>query len=503
MSRDLIPAFRKGAIIKGTALEQVRMAATQPHGGNGAFVDGTGTYQRPMTRRERGIWFKPNTDVPAFGVMYVTKLDDTQGELVLETRETDSLALGEIIAINGPEDVGNGVYGKCHLAGDMPVRALVHSTSNTLVNGDACGPLPNSNGSFGVSKGLPGLVAFDVKEVEGEDDVVWVRQCKPHPTSSLRVTVPTSGTRTFPKYGVMPLEGFDLHAQFYTTLTGAEFYNYGDMGKYLGFGINAGDEVSVLDSESLKMAHCEFAYDRPALCLAAEPFTSSSAGDDDFVSYGLVPKAAELQLVDDYTLYPFLPGFRSLCHTIRLTTGEKKVILAMQDRTGPWWAKAKYDYTPSPGDYEDGGTEIECWPCGQPNYASSSYLSGTGTLVYDGVSLSPEIIIKVQVPYNRHGYPNIFEDNVFAYTINHWLNDLAPTGAYCPTLITDSLNYDDPLGTIKFWKGLTPPQGWEVILSTSPGDFLRFTDGSGTFGTSGAAYNWSGVGAIELIERTQ
>lgn len=172
-SRDLIPRFAKGKIIKATALEQLRIAATQQVGGNGAFVDSTGTYQRRQTQRERGIWFKPDTDVPAHGVMYSTGIDSTQGELVIETKKPDGLALGEIILINGPEDVDSGVYGKCHMAGDVPVKALVNS-SETLAAGDVCGP---KSSQWDLYEEYPGLIAFDV---EDSNDLAWVQSYKHH-----------------------------------------------------------------------------------------------------------------------------------------------------------------------------------------------------------------------------------------------------------------------------------------------------------------------------------
>ena len=127
MARDLIPEFRKGKVITADSLNRLRIDATQQQAGRGLFVTGSGAYDRPMNRRPRGVWFKPATDVPAFGVMYVTGTDTTQGELVMTTKKPDGLAFGEIIVVNGPEDVDSGVYGKCFMAGDVAIQALVNS----------------------------------------------------------------------------------------------------------------------------------------------------------------------------------------------------------------------------------------------------------------------------------------------------------------------------------------------------------------------------------------
>jgi len=119
------------------------------------------------------IQFKPNTDVPAFGVMYSTGIDATQATLVITTKKPDGLALGEIILINGPDAVDSGVIGKCHMAGDVPIEALVNG-SETLAAGDVCGPKSSQWDLYG---GYPGLIAFDV---EDSDDLAWVQQYRHH-----------------------------------------------------------------------------------------------------------------------------------------------------------------------------------------------------------------------------------------------------------------------------------------------------------------------------------
>lgn len=188
MARDLIPEFGKGKIITADALNRLRMDATQQQGGPGSFVDGTGVYQRPMNRRERGVWFKPETDVPAYGVMYVTGNDTTQGELVLTTKKPDGIALGEIMVVNGPEAVGSGVYGKCFMVGDVPIQALVGS-SETVANGDVCGP---KSSQWDLYKDFPGLIAFSAKD---SDNLAWVR-LDPDPTMDIELkdAMPSSGS---------------------------------------------------------------------------------------------------------------------------------------------------------------------------------------------------------------------------------------------------------------------------------------------------------------------
>lgn len=179
MNRDSIPAFVEGDVVSATALEQLRIGATQVSGLSNSFTDSGGTYSHPPSRRDRGVWFKPDTDVPAFGVMYVSDTDETQGELVITTKKPDGLALGEIIAINGPEDVDGGAYGKCRMAGDVPLRALVNELE-TVANGDVCGP---KSGQWDLYKDFPGLIAFNV---EDEDDLAWMR-LDPDPTMDIEL----------------------------------------------------------------------------------------------------------------------------------------------------------------------------------------------------------------------------------------------------------------------------------------------------------------------------
>lgn len=188
MVRDLIPEFRKRKIITADALNRLRIDATQQQGGPGLFIDGTGAYQRPKRRRERGIWFKPDTDVPANGVMYVTDNDTTQGELVLTTKKPDGIALGEIIVVNGPEDVASGVYGKCFMFGDVPIQASVAS-SETVANGDVLGP---KSSQWDLYKDFPGLIAFSAKDSDG---LAWCRlQQDPTMDIELKNAMPSSGS---------------------------------------------------------------------------------------------------------------------------------------------------------------------------------------------------------------------------------------------------------------------------------------------------------------------
>ena len=189
MTRDLIPPFRKGEIIRASALEQLRIVATQQHGDSGSFVDGTGVFTRRQTRRERGIWFKPDTDVPANGVMYVTGVDDTQGDqLVLTTKKPDGLAFGEILMVNGPEAAPADRYAKGWMIADVPIKALVNS-SETVATGDVCGP---KSGQWDLYKDFPGLIAFDAKD---GNDLTWVR-LDPDPTMDveLKDNLPSSGS---------------------------------------------------------------------------------------------------------------------------------------------------------------------------------------------------------------------------------------------------------------------------------------------------------------------
>lgn len=221
MVRDLIPEFRKGKIITGDALERLRIDATQQQGGRGLYVDGTGAYGRPMHRRERGVWFKPATDVPAYGVMYVTNNDTTQGELVLTTKKPDGIALGEIIVVNGPEDVDSGVYGKCFMFGDVSRQALVNS-SETVANGDVLGP---KSSQWDLYKDFPGLIAFSAKD---DDDLAWCRlQQDPTICFEMKVDMPTSGSVAAGQSGVAyrlkPDGSID---------TGTEFTVYDERGVY-------------------------------------------------------------------------------------------------------------------------------------------------------------------------------------------------------------------------------------------------------------------------------
>ena len=189
MARDHIPPFRKGDIIRASALEQLRIAATQHHGGRGAFVDGTGVFTRRQTRRERGVWFKPATEVPPRGVMYVTGVDDTQDDqLVLETKKPDGLAFGEILMVNGPDTAPAGKYTKGWMVGDIPIKALVGS-SETVATGDMCGP---KSGQWALCKDFPGLIAFDAEDA---DDLAWVR-LDPDPTMDIELkdVMPSSGS---------------------------------------------------------------------------------------------------------------------------------------------------------------------------------------------------------------------------------------------------------------------------------------------------------------------
>lgn len=222
-SRDLIPPFAKGKIIKGAALEQLRIASTQQFGGNGAFVDSTGAYQRRVRRRERGIWFKPDTDVPAYGVMYSTGTDETQGELVVTTKKPDGIALGEIILINGPEDVENGAYGKCHVADDVPWQALVNG-SETVAAGDVLGP---KSSQWDLYKDFPGLIAFDAKDA---DDLAWVR-LDPDPVIryELKDNIPVSGSVAKEQTGT----AYRLKADD-TVDTGTEFEIFDEEGVFRG-----------------------------------------------------------------------------------------------------------------------------------------------------------------------------------------------------------------------------------------------------------------------------
>ncbi len=222
-SRDLIPRFAKGKIIKATALEQLRIGSTQQVGGNSAFVDSTGTYQRRLTRRERGIWFKPNADVPAYGVMYSTGIDATQDELVITTKKPDGLALGETILINGPEAVGSGARGKCHMAEDIPWQALVNG-SETVAAGDVCGP---KSSQWDLYKDFPGLIAFDAEDA---DNLAWVR-LDPDPVIryELKDNIPVSGSVAKEQTGT----AYRLKADD-TIDTGTEFEIFDEEGVFRG-----------------------------------------------------------------------------------------------------------------------------------------------------------------------------------------------------------------------------------------------------------------------------
>ena len=113
--------------------------------------------------------FKPDTQVPAFGVMYVTGITILEGQMALTTKKPDGMAVGEIIAINGPSIVDSGEYGACQLAGDIPVRVLVNS-AETVANGMVCGP---KSAQWTLYEDYPGFIAM---AAEDADDLAWVKR---------------------------------------------------------------------------------------------------------------------------------------------------------------------------------------------------------------------------------------------------------------------------------------------------------------------------------------
>lgn len=319
--------------------------------------------------------------------------------------------------------------------------------------------------------------------------------------TQLRIRVVNTGgdrEKTFPRYGVTPVwrtrnawEGVSHYVD------SSEQYLVGNMTDPARFAVNLGDAVISPQGSSLKTTPGTFAVDRPAVCLCKDPglyaqFYQWSMSSE---SFGLIPKSTErLYTADDHALRPYLPGFTCLEKPFWLNDASTNfAITAVQDLRGPWYAKAKATFNGG-ASYEAGSASIACWPSAKPIGSAEMVRTGQGCRVYDGVDLSPEIVLQVRCPYRIGRYPNIATDNVFPYSIP----DINSAGY--PTLADDTM-YDDRIGTLRLIQptALPDPQGWRRI-NNETFDLLGIT---GTGSPPTAVQSGTGQSTIfyQLLER--
>ena len=305
---------------------------------------------------------------------------------------------------------------------------------------------------------------------------------------------------TFPQYGVGTARGsLGLGPGFVDSRTTYSESHFGSLDDH--FVVNLGDEIVIPKSTPTTRSSTPgtMATARPEKCLASN---AGILSDLTGYSFGLKPKPVEpaitnaLYLPDDFTLYPFLPGFVAMSSVLEID--DVYTIMAMQDLRGPWWAKATEDfdhsaYAPDSSSY----VSIACNPCSRPVTLSDA-IDGGNVRVYDGIDLTPEITFEVRCEHRPGRAPNILTDNVFPYSIpNVQINQLWPT-------LDGLAQYDDPIGTVKMWNlsSASIPQGWQQV-SGSSGRFLKAANTwsvSGTFGMAGAVNSSMDVILIERFE---
>lgn len=111
-----------------------------------------------------GLWpiqFKPNVDVPAFGVMVNVDATTNHGEVAVTTKQYEAADSGKLLYINGPTAVTADSYGRCSTATHRPVMAL---GSASLSANEAVGP---TDGSWELSEGGSGFTVVGESPVDG------------------------------------------------------------------------------------------------------------------------------------------------------------------------------------------------------------------------------------------------------------------------------------------------------------------------------------------------
>jgi len=90
---------------------------------------------------ESRLWlpFKPNADVPAFGVFAITGSEVSNGNVILTAAQYTTGSAAGVVAINGPTDVANGNTGRATLGEGYPTIVLGSGSA-----GETVGPVASS-----------------------------------------------------------------------------------------------------------------------------------------------------------------------------------------------------------------------------------------------------------------------------------------------------------------------------------------------------------------------